>query len=199
MKIEQLSIAGALLITPRLHRDDRGLFYEGYRGDLLADHLGHQPEIVQANASTSRAGVVRGIHYTLRPPLQAKYVMAMSGAFLDFVVDLRIGSPSFGRWQSVLLDDERRQAVYLPEGVGHAFLSLVDGATAMYFVTAAYNPSNELSIYPLDSELALGFPPGQTIHLSSRDREAPTFSSARELGLLPDFYLGPNDRRKVIT
>ena len=92
MEITPLSIAGAFVITPRQFRDDRGVFLEAFRGDLLERHLGRRPDIIQTNVSVSRRGTVRGIHLSDVPPGQAKYVMALSGSLVDYVIDLRIGS-----------------------------------------------------------------------------------------------------------
>ena len=140
MQIEPLSIAGAYVVTPRQFPDDRGVFLESFRGDRLAEHLGHRPDIVQTNVSVSSRGTVRGIHFADVPPGQGKYVTVLTGSLVDYVVDIRVGSPTFGRWEAVTLDAVDRRAVYLSEGLGHAFCALEDGTTAMYLCTATYNP-----------------------------------------------------------
>lgn len=188
MEIRPLKIADAFEITPRQFPDDRGVFLESYRGDRLAEAIGHQPEIVQTNVSVSSRGTVRGIHFADVPPSQAKYITALSGSLIDYIVDIRVGSPTFGQWDSVLLDTVDRRAVYLPEGMGHAFAALEDNTTAMYLVTTPYAPNREHGIHPLDPDVGLTLPDGMTSPLlSPKDAEAPSLSEAREQGLLPTY------------
>ena len=188
MEIRALKIADAFEITPRQFPDDRGVFLESFRGDLLAEAIGHRPEIVQTNVSVSSRGTVRGIHFADVPPSQAKYVTALTGSLVDYIVDIRVGSPTFGQWDSVLLDTVDRRAVYLPEGMGHAFAALEDDTTAMYLVTAPYAPSREHGIHPLDPEVGLTLPDGmESPLLSPKDQAAPSLAEAREQGLLPTY------------
>ena len=136
--------------------------------------------------SVSRKGVFRGVHYALVPPGQAKYVMAPRGAFIDYVIDLRVGSPTFAQWDSVLIDDVDRKAVYLSEGLGHAIVSLTDHATVSYLVSEVYNPARELGINVLDSEIGLRLPAEVTDpRLSPKDTQAPSLSEALAAGRLP--------------
>lgn len=158
MDIEQLDIAGAFVVTPRQFPDARGVFMEGFRGDKLAEHVGHRLDVIQTNISVSSKGAVRGIHYADVPPSQAKYVTAVSGSFADYVIDIRVGSPTFGTWCSVDLDTENRRAVYLSEGLGHCLVSREDDSTAVYLCSTSYNPEREHGINPLDADLALIFP-----------------------------------------
>ncbi|GAB3444414.1 dTDP-4-dehydrorhamnose 3,5-epimerase [Phycicoccus ginsengisoli] len=188
MHIRPLSVADAFEVTPRQFPDDRGVFLESFRGDLLAEHVGHVPDIVQTNVSVSSRGTVRGIHFADVPPSQAKYITALTGSLIDFVVDIRVGSPTFGQWDSVLLDTRDRRAVYLPEGMGHAFVALEDHTTAMYLVTAPYNPGREHGLHPLDPEVGLTLPEGlQSPLLSPKDAAAPTLAQAQVAGLLPSY------------
>ncbi|SDO65008.1 dTDP-4-dehydrorhamnose 3,5-epimerase [Pedococcus dokdonensis] len=187
MQVRPLPVEGAFEITPRQFPDDRGVFLESFRGDLLAEHLGHRPDIVQTNVSVSSRGTVRGTHFADVPPSQAKYVTALSGSLIDFIVDIRVGSPTFGEWTSVLLDTVDRRGVYLSEGLGHAFVALEDDTTAMYLCTAAYNPSGEHGIHPLDPEVGLVLPHGLEPLLSPKDAAAPSLTEAREQGLLPTY------------
>ena len=186
MQVRQLSIPGSYEITPAQHTDDRGVFLEWYRFDRLEEAVGHPLDLRQANTSVSRRGVVRGIHFTDVPPGQAKYVTAVRGAVLDFIIDIRLGSPTFGRWDSVLLDDRGRRAVYLAEGLGHAFVALTDDATVSYLVSDVFTPSAEHGINPLDPEIALVFPgeAGEPL-LSAKDIAAPSLAEAAAGGLLP--------------
>src|SRR3954451_13625021 len=158
MKIRPLSIAGAFEVTPAQHSDPRGTFLEWYRFDRLAEAVGHPLDLAQANLSTSARGVVRGIHYADVPPGQAKYVTCVRGAVLDVVVDLRVGSPTFGQWEAVRLDDDSRHAGFIAEGLGHAFMALTDDATVVYLCSTGYAPGREHGVNPLDPQLALPWP-----------------------------------------
>jgi len=187
MEFRPLSIEGAWEITPRQFPDSRGMFAEGFRADKLAEHIGHQMQVVQTNISVSTAGAVRGIHYASVPPSQAKYVTALSGVFIDFIIDIRVGSPTFGRWDSVRLDMIDRRAIYLSEGLGHALACIEDG-TAMYLCSQTYNPAAEKGITPIDPTVALALPAGFEPILSEKDTVAPTLEQARAEGLLPDYH-----------
>jgi dTDP-4-dehydrorhamnose 3,5-epimerase len=187
VRIRELSVPGSYEITPVIREDERGTFLEWYRFDLLADVVGHPLDLRQANTSVSKRGVVRGIHFADVPRGQAKYVTVTHGAVIDYVVDIRVGSPTFGRWDSVRLDTHDRRAIYLAEGLGHAFVALTDEATVSYLVSDVYNAAAEHGINPLDPEVALEFPPeaGELI-LSAKDTGAPSLAEARDSGLLPD-------------
>lgn len=186
MQIRELTIPDAYEITPILRQDDRGVFLEWYRFDRLAEATGHPIVLRQANTSVSKRGVVRGIHFADVPLGQAKYVTVTHGAVIDYIIDIRVGSPTFGQWDSVRLDDVDRKAVYLSEGLGHAFVALTDGAVVSYLVTDTYNPTGEHAINPLDPEVGLVFPDeaGEAL-LSPKDTEAPSLSEAAAQGLLP--------------
>ncbi|MEV6302484.1 dTDP-4-dehydrorhamnose 3,5-epimerase [Actinoplanes sp. NPDC051861] len=186
MKIRPLTIEGAWEVTPAQHGDSRGTFLEWYRFDALAEAVGHPLDLAQANLSTSARGVVRGIHFADVPPGQAKYVTCVSGAVLDVIVDIRAGSPTFGAWEAVRLDDTDRRAVYLAEGLGHGFCALTEGATVAYLCSATYRPGHEHGIHPLDPELNITWPVGEPL-LSGKDAVAPTLAEAGESGLLPSY------------
>lgn len=188
VQIRELSIPDAFEITPVLRSDDRGIFLEWYRFDLLSEAVGHPLDLRQANTSVSKRGTVRGIHFADIPPGQAKYVTAFHGAVLDYVIDIRVGSPTFGQWDSVVLDDVDRKAIYISEGLGHAFVALTDGATVSYLVSDTYNSSREHGISPLDPRIGLAFPveAGQLL-LSPKDTDAPSLEEALAQGLLPEF------------
>jgi dTDP-4-dehydrorhamnose 3,5-epimerase len=184
MDIRPLSIAGAFEVTPRQFHDSRGTFAEGFRADHLAAAIGHEMRVRQTNTSVSTAGALRGIHYSDVPPSQAKYVMATSGVFLDFVVDLRVGSPTFGQWDSVLLDTIDRRAVYVGEGLGHAMACVEDG-TVVYLCSEVFNPTAERGINPLDPVIGLTLPEGFVPVVSDKDAASPTLEAAGEQGSLP--------------
>ncbi|RZS67926.1 dTDP-4-dehydrorhamnose 3,5-epimerase [Agromyces ramosus] len=186
MQIRELDIPDSYELTPKQFGDDRGVFLEWYRADVLESAIGHTISLAQANTSVSRRGVVRGIHFADVPPSQAKFVTATHGSVLDFVIDIRVGSPTFGQWDSVLLDDVDRRAIYIAEGLGHCFVALTDDATVSYLVSAPFNAAREHGINPLDPEVGLDFPvPDDELLLSPKDTEAPGLSAAREAGLLP--------------
>ncbi|MFF3113179.1 dTDP-4-dehydrorhamnose 3,5-epimerase [Kitasatospora sp. NPDC057904] len=186
MKFRELSIPGAFEVTPQQHGDPRGLFMEWYRFDRLEEVVGHPLRLAQGNLSVSAKDVVRGIHFADVPPGQAKYVSCVRGAVLDVVVDLRVGSPAFGKWEFVRLDDAERKSVYIPEGVGHGFCALTDDATLSYVCSETYNPTGEHSVHPLDPDLGIEWP-ADAPQLSARDAAAPTLAEAIASGLLPDY------------
>jgi dTDP-4-dehydrorhamnose 3,5-epimerase len=186
VQIRELAVPDAYEIVPLQRADDRGVFLEWYRFDRLSEVVGHPLSLRQANTSVSRRGVLRGIHFADIPPSQAKYVTVTHGAVVDYIVDIRVGSPTFGAWDSVVLDDVDRRAVYIAEGLGHAFVALTDDATVSYLVSDVYNAPAEHGIDPLDPEIGLVFPAdlGEPL-LSPKDAEAPTLAVAAASGLLP--------------
>jgi dTDP-4-dehydrorhamnose 3,5-epimerase len=188
VQIRELSIADSYAITPVQHVDDRGVFLEWYRFDALEEVIGHPLTLRQANTSVSKRGVVRGIHYADTPIGQAKYVTVTRGAVMDFVVDLRVGSSTFGAWDSAILDDVTREALYISEGLGHAFVALTGDATVSYLVSGVYDPVHEHGINPLDAQIALEFPKeaGELL-LSPKDTDAFSLEQARTAGVLPEF------------
>lgn len=191
MTYRELAVPGAWEITPRQHGDPRGVFLEWFQGAPFAEALGHRFELAQANCSVSAAGVLRGIHYADVPPGQAKYVTCAAGAVLDVIVDIRVGSPTFGAWDTVLLDDVDRRAVYLSEGLGHAFLSLADGSTVLYLCSTPYTPGREHGVHPLDATVGIRWPTTARdgspleVQLSDKDTAAPGLEEAAAAGLLP--------------
>lgn len=187
MDARELAVPGCVEFLPTTHRDSRGSFLEWYRADDVRRVIGHPMPIAQANHSISRRGTLRGIHFALVPPGQAKYVYCPLGAILDVVVDLRVGSPTFGVSDSVRLDDVERRAVYVPEGVGHAFMALEDDSALTYLCSTGYDPSSEKTVDPLDPSLALPWPTDLEPVLSDRDRAAPGVVAAAALGQLPSY------------
>ena len=185
MQIRELSIPDAYEITPIVRGDDRGVFLEWYRFDKLSEVTGHPIVLRQANTSVSKKGVVRGIHFADFPIGQAKYVTCVAGSVLDVIIDIRVGSPTFGQWDSVVLDDESRSCVFLSEGLGHLFVATSDSATVSYLTTDKYRPGAEHGINPADPALGLELPEGAI--MSARDVAAPTLADALAAGLLPTF------------
>jgi dTDP-4-dehydrorhamnose 3,5-epimerase len=187
MKVRALAVGGAWEFTPTQHQDDRGTFLEWYQSREVAAAVGHPLNLVQANHSISRRGTLRGLHFADVPPSQAKYVYCPRGAVLDVIVDIRVGSPTFGTYEAVQLDETDRRAVYIAEGLGHAFFALQDDSAVTYLCSTGYDPSREHGLTPLDPELALPWPAGIQPLLSAKDRTAPTLDTAAEHGLLPDY------------
>lgn len=191
MQYRELAVPGAFEITPKQFGDPRGVFLEWFKAAAFEEALGHPLDVQQANCSVSSAGVLRGIHFADVPPGQAKYVTCAKGAVLDVVVDIRVGSPTFGRWDSVLLDDTDRRAIYLGEGLGHAFMALEHGSTVMYLCSTGYNPGREHGVHPLDPAIGIDWPTtardGSPLRplLSEKDEAAPTLDEAAAQGLLP--------------
>jgi dTDP-4-dehydrorhamnose 3,5-epimerase len=187
VQVRELKIPGAWEITPRIHGDSRGLLFEWFTERGFTDFAGHRLDIRQANCSVSSAGVLRGLHFAEAPPGQAKYVTCLSGSIFDVVVDIRVGSPTFGQWDSVLLDVTDRRTIYISEGLGHAFLALQDNSTIMYLCSTEYNPQREHTICATDPAFAIDWPlvDGAAPSLSDRDAAAPSLDEARASGLLP--------------
>lgn len=185
MKARELAVGGAWAFAPEPHRDDRGLFVSPFESAEFVAAVGHALfPVAQQSTSVSRYGVARGVHYAKTRPGCAKYVHCARGRVLDFVVDIRVGSPTFGRWDAVELSE--MQAVYLPAGLGHAFVALSDDATVCYLLSRGYEPADELAVSLLDPELDLPVPAGAV--LSERDRDAPTLSEALVNDLLPHYH-----------
>lgn len=185
MDVTGLTIPHSYVVTPKVHSDDRGDFWEWYKFDQLSDNVGHPLSLRQANASVSRKGVFRGIHFAELHPGQAKYVTCPFGEVLDIVVDIRVGSATFGQVETVVLNDKNRKAVYLAEGLGHGFIALTDNAVVNYLVSGVYNPQREHGINPLDPVLGLTDIENIEISLSPKDLAAPSLQEALEQGLLP--------------
>lgn len=184
----ELSVPGAWEITPKLHSDSRGLFFEWFTDSAFGDTIGHRFDMRQANCSVSAAGALRGLHFAQLPPGQAKYVTCVRGSVFDVVVDIRVGSPTFGRWDSVLLDATTRKSVYISEGLAHGFLALDDDSTVMYLCSAPYAPQREHTICPTDPAIGIEWPlPPSQLVLSERDAAAPDLDRVRAAGLLPDW------------
>ena len=187
MKIEQLDVPGAWVCTPEVFTDDRGAFLEWFRDDKLAAETGRRFNVAQANHSVSRRGALRGLHFADVPPGQAKYVYCPRGVALDVVVDIRVGSPTFGAVSTVQLDEQDRRGIFLAEGLGHAFLALIDDTAVTYLTSSPYNPTAEHTVNPLDPALALPWPDDVAPVLSPRDAAAPSLDAARSAGVLPSY------------
>ena len=178
MRFRETEIDGAWVFTPTQHHDDRGAFLESYTARALREATGRDLALAQINVSVSRRGVLRGIHAAVTPPGQAKYVQCLAGSILDVVVDIRPDSPTFGRHVAVELDERAREAMFVSEGLGHAFCVLSESATVAYATSTPYDPEREFEINALDPELGLPWPTDYALLLSDKDRAAPTLAQS---------------------
>ncbi|MFJ3586847.1 dTDP-4-dehydrorhamnose 3,5-epimerase family protein [Streptomyces sp. NPDC090127] len=182
MRITPTKVPGAFLVTPDALRDERGSFYEGWRADELERATGYPFIPRQINYSVSRRNTLRGIHSVSRPPGQAKFVTCVRGALRDVVVDLRVDSPTFGRYDSTVLDADSGTSVFVPEGVGHGFLTLTDDACICYVLSSAHVPGTQIDINPLDPDLDLPWGFTEPPLISEKDAHAMSVADGISLG-----------------
>jgi dTDP-4-dehydrorhamnose 3,5-epimerase len=187
MELSPLSIEGAWVATSPVWSDDRGFFREWFKSADVLAATGIDFGVQQANISSSARGVVRGIHYSLAAVGQAKWVTCVSGAIRDVIVDIRPGSPTYGKYEVVELSGVAGNAVLIGAGLGHGFVSLAAASTVAYLVSSPFSPTEEFEINPLDPSIGIewGLPAHELI-LSSKDRTAPNLSENNSKGLLPN-------------
>lgn len=185
MKFEPTGIAGAWMVELSRFSDDRGWFQEWFKLSRYAQEIGVDYRPVQANISKSCAGTVRGIHYSIAPQGQGKLVTVMSGAIDDYIVDIRVGSPTFGQWRRVRLEESSARAILIDPHLGHAFQALTDDTVVSYLVTEEYNPAAELGINPMCPDLAVSWSADLPLLISEKDSSAPGLSQQQKHGLLP--------------
>jgi len=185
VKATALAIEGAWVFEPPVFPDERGVFAAPYQGAAFRGATGFELTVAQTNHSVSARGVIRGVHYADVPPGQAKYVYCPRGSMLDVVVDIRVGSPTFGEHAVVELDSGSCRAVYLSEGLGHAFVALEDDTVMSYLCSTPFTPAAEHGISPLDPALALPWPADLAPVLSEKDAAAPSLADAERAGALP--------------
>lgn len=173
MKRIETDLPGCLVFEPVVHEDARGEFYESFNHAVLAGH-GLQPRFVQGNVSVSRRGVLRGLHYQWPNP-QGKYLSVLEGEVWDVAVDIRRGSPHFGRWTAVLLSGQNRRQFWIPEGFAHGFVALSERVVFNYLCTASYDPAADASIRWDDPQLAIDWPVAAP-ELSAKDAAAPALA-----------------------
>jgi len=187
MQFRELAVRDAFEFVPGTFPDHRGLFVAPFPEESLVAALGHPLRLAQTNHSVSKRGTIRGVHFADTPPGQAKYVYCPRGALLDVVIDVRSGSPTFGQWDAVRLDSTEFRAVYIAEGLGHAFVALEEDTAMTYLCSTGYNPAGEHGITPLDPELGLPWPADLTPIMSEKDADAPTLAEALAAGILPRY------------
>ena len=186
MKAHPLKISGSWKIEFQKFDDNRGFFYESFKEEDFKNQIGRNLNIKQTNTSSSSKGSVRGIHYALVPPSQAKLVQCQRGSIKDYVIDIRVGSPTFGQFEEIELNEKSASAVFIEEGLSHAFVALENQTVVTYFVTEEYNPTREKGINPFDKTLNVKWPDIELI-LSEKDKQAISLEEAENQGLLPTF------------
>ena len=186
MKAQPLKIPGSWKIEFQKFDDNRGFFYESFKEEDFKKLIGRNLNIKQTNTSSSSKGSVRGIHYALVPPSQAKLVQCQRGSIKDYVIDIRVGSPTFGQFEEIELNENSASAVFIEEGLAHAFVSMENQTVVTYFVTEKYNPEREKGINPFDKTLNVIWPDLELI-LSEKDKQAISLEEAKNQGLLPSF------------
>jgi dTDP-4-dehydrorhamnose 3,5-epimerase len=186
MNMNELSIAGAWIIHPTRHTDDRGWFQEWYKKSELLVASGYDFEPLQANISQSSRGTIRGVHYSTSAMGQAKLVTVLAGAADDYIIDIRPSSPTFGKWECVKLSAENGDSVLLSAHLGHAFHALTDNTVVNYLVSAEYNPQVEMGITPFCPHLAIDWADTGGFSVAPKDSESPHLIAQRDAGNLPD-------------
>ncbi len=175
---EKQSIPDLILIRPRLFGDERGFFMETYKRSEFEEH-GISFDFKQDNHSKSERGVLRGLHYQLEPVTQGKLVRVVRGAVYDVAVDIRQGSPTFGKYVGVTLTEDGREMFWIPPGFAHGFVALEDGTEFLYKTTGEYSPEHERAIRYDDPQIGISWPlKSDHIKLSEKDKEAPFLSEA---------------------
>jgi dTDP-4-dehydrorhamnose 3,5-epimerase len=186
MKTTPLSIDGSWKIDFQRFDDNRGYFYESFKEEDFKTHIGRNFKIKQTNTSSSSKGSVRGIHFAMVPPSQAKLVQCQRGSIRDYVIDIRVGSPTFGKFEVVELGENSASAVFIEEGLAHAFVALENHTVVTYYVSEKYNPEREKGINPFDKTLNVKWPNLELI-LSEKDKQAISLEESKAQGLLPSF------------
>lgn len=189
MNMAQSSIEGAWLIDAVRHGDERGWFQEWFKKSDVQNQIGFSFDPVQLNISYSTQGVIRGIHYSIAAEGQAKLITVMSGEIDDYIIDVRLGSPTFGKWERVRLSAELGNSVLLGTNLAHAFQCVSSDTRVCYAVSAEFNPDAEKEIHPLCPTLNIGWDKNYSISLSSKDEGAPTLDFQRTNELLPSVKL----------
>jgi dTDP-4-dehydrorhamnose 3,5-epimerase len=175
-KSRTLEIPDVIVVEPAVFSDNRGFFAETYKASDFRN-MGIPDSFVQDNHSLSAKGVLRGIHYQLHPKSQGKLVRVVRGAVYDVALDMRKGSPYYGKWVAVVLSEDNRHMLWVPPGFGHGFQALQDGAEVLYKTTEEYDPSLDRGLLWCDSELAIPWPLKDAI-LSPKDAGLPAFRKA---------------------
>jgi len=164
---EKLKIPEIQIITPRVFKDNRGIFFEAFKQSEFTAN-GITEKFVQDNISHSSKGVLRGLHYQIEPYAQGKLVRCVSGAIFDVAVDIRKSSPTFGQWDTIELNDENKKMIYIPPGFAHGFYTLSENAEVMYKTTSEYHLQSERGIIWNDKDINVKWPDEKPL-LSEKD------------------------------
>ncbi len=178
MKVTETGFPGLKIIEPRIFDDPRGYFFESYNLEKFKD-AGIEVQFVQDNQSKSQYGVIRGLHYQINPHAQVKLIRVLQGKIYDVVLDLRTGSPTFGKWYGLELSDENKLQLFIPKGFAHGFSVLSDPAVVLYKCDAVYHPQSEAGIVYNDPYLKINWkiPSGKEI-ISAKDKNLQDFKKA---------------------
>ena len=186
MKLTPLGIDGAWLSESPVWSDDRGFFREWFKSEDVKAATGREFGIEQANVSLSSAGTLRGIHYSIAPRGQAKWITCVTGSIQDVIVDIRPDSKTFGKWIDVELKGNSGKAVLISEGLGHGFLALEDNTAVAYLVSTPFSPTDEFEINPLDEEIGINWGmDSSSLKISEKDKISPTLAERISEGRLP--------------
>jgi dTDP-4-dehydrorhamnose 3,5-epimerase len=186
MTLIPIDIDGVWLFESPVFRDERGLFREWFKSEAVEEYTGRKFEIAQANVSLSSKGTLRGIHYSMTPKGQAKWVTCVAGSIKDVIIDIRPNSPTFGNWIEVELSGDAGKAVFIGEGLGHGFLALEENTVVSYLVSTSFSVIDEYEINPLDKEIGIKWDiEPELLKISEKDRMAPTLSEQLSRGKLP--------------
>jgi dTDP-4-dehydrorhamnose 3,5-epimerase len=186
MKLTQLGIDGAWVAESPVWSDERGFFLEWFKSEDVKTATGRDFGIEQANISLSSAGTLRGIHYSIAPRGQAKWITCVSGSIQDVIVDIRPESKTFGQWVDVELKGDSGQAVFISEGLGHGFLALEDNTAVAYLVSTPFSPKDEFEVNPLDKGIGVKWSMElSSLKISDKDKMAPTLAERIAEGKLP--------------
>ena len=182
MKFVRCEIPDVVIVEPVVHGDDRGYFVETFRADKLEDFLGYKIDFCQDNESKSSRGVLRGLHYQLAPSAQTKLVRVIKGSVLDVAVDIRKGSPTFGKHVAVKLSGENKKQLLVPRGFAHGFVVLEDDTTFAYKVDNFYSPENDRGIAFDDKSLGIEWQiPHAELNLSAKDKVQPKLNETDDI------------------
>ena len=186
MELTPLGIEGAWLAQSPVWKDDRGFLREWFKAEDINSVTGRDFAIEQANISLSSKGTLRGIHYSIAPRGQAKWITCVSGSIQDVIVDIRSDSRTFGQWVDVELNGDSGKAIFISEGLGHGFLALKDNTAVAYLISTPFSPDHEFEINPLDQKIGIKWGI-EVSHLkvSDKDKSAPTLAERLAQGKLP--------------
>jgi dTDP-4-dehydrorhamnose 3,5-epimerase len=186
MELTPLGIDGVWLAESPVWSDDRGFFREWFKSADIKEATGREFGIEQANISLSSRGTLRGIHYSIAPRGQAKWITCVAGSIKDVIVDIRPESQTFGKWIEVELSGSSGQAVFISEGLGHGFVALEDNTAVAYLVSTPFSPTDEFEINPLDEKIGINWGMDLSeLKISEKDKKAPTLAERLAEGKLP--------------